>query len=794
MAQFLRDPQVLQADIIAIQEPWRNPFQDTSHHPANQTHQLLYPTANDIGTDRARVCLYISRRIDPRTWKHTVHSRDCQEIEIQHKRGRLRIINIYNPGPWDRTATSDTIDLLDRIVDRQSQEYIILGDFNLHHPAWCDPDARDTLGTRGHIDTDTESIRTDIQPHVGPPPEPGLEELDRYDPELELTPEERRTRGPNRRVRQDPSADKLLELTDSRLLDLWLEPGTITRESKDHRTTIDLVWGSQSLTDRFIACEVAPKIHADSDHLPIRTLIDIDTPEAEVPRRRNWKAMDAAKLRDFVAININPASWTYLDGEPRPEWIDEAADYLIETVQRAIQESTPWARPCARSNPNFTDDCRTMVKLTRLLRRVWVVARTEEAWADYCRTRNRKGKVINKALKRGYRRWIRDTVDQGPRGLWRVAKWARNRGQPGNASVIPTLNGPNGPADSMEAKTEVFRKTFFPAPPPADLTDINPARYPEPIDFPSITEAEVSKAVRRAPPDKAPGPDAIPNKVWHTLIAVPAVLKVVTLLFNACVRTGHNPHHFQSSTTVVLRKPGPRDYRIPKSYRPVALLNTLGKVLESVIATRISWALEEYQILPKTHLGGRKGISTDHAIQLILDRVLSAWGHGLKVSMLLLDVSGAFDNVSHARLINNIYISKLGRFEPWIQSFLTGRSTRLSFTGYVSNIIDTATGIPQGSPLSPILYLLYNTPLIQALAVHRPEGGQAEAFGWIDDACVIAVSQSYADNVATLQKALTKADHWAATHASRFAPDKFELIHFTNPREPDPEQEIAAGA
>ena len=138
-------------------------------------------------------------------------------------------------------------------------------------------------------------------------------------------------------------------------------------------------------------------------------------------------------------------------------------------------------------------------------------------------------------------------------------------------------------------------------------------------------------------------------------------------------------------------------------------------------------------------------------------------------------------------------MSRLGQFAGWIRLFLTGRTTRLFFTGFISDLIDTATGIPQGLSLLPILYLIYNTPLIRAPAVRKPGGGETEAFGWVDDAAAIAVSQSYADNTAVLQEALTKTDRWAATHASKFAPDKFELIHFTNPRDPDPMQEVSLG-
>jgi hypothetical protein len=60
--------------------------------------------------------------------------------------------------------------------------------------------------------------------------------------------------------------------------------------------------------------------------------------------------------------------------------------------------------------------------------------------------------------------------------------------------------------------------------------------------------------------------------------------------------------------------------------------------------------------------------------------------------------------------------------------------------------------------------------------------GETEAFGWVDDVCIVAISNSYEENVWLIEKALGRADQWARRHAARFAPDKFELIHFTNPK------------
>lgn len=201
-----------------------------------------------------------------------------------------------------------------------------------------------------------------------------------------------------------------------------------------------------------------------------------------------------------------------------------------------------------------------------------------------------------------------------------------------------------------------------PEPPPADLSDIDTAEYPEPIWFPQIQPHEIETTVRATPPDKAPGEDGIPNSLWHKIIDLPEVQEFICELFNACVRKGHNPQHFQRSITVVLRKGGEaRDYHKPKSYRPVTLLNTLGKFLEAIIAKRVSYAVEEHGLLPKTHLGGRKGISRDHAIQLLLDRIRRCWGKGTAVvSMILLDATGAYDNVAHRRILHNLRKRRLG--------------------------------------------------------------------------------------------------------------------------------------
>jgi hypothetical protein len=172
--------------------------------------------------------------------------------------------------------------------------------------------------------------------------------------------------------------------------------------------------------------------------------------------------------------------------------------------------------------------------------------------------------------------------------------------------------------------------------------------------------------------------------------------------------------------------------------------------------------------------GGRKLASTDHA-HLLLQRIHEAWADGKVASLLLLDVSGAFDNVSRQRLLHNLKKRRVNQaLVRWIDSFLRDRSSILKLQEYTAPSAPIQTGIPQGSPLSPILYLFYNADLIET---RKREN--TEAVGYIDDASILAVGPTTQHNCKTLKAIHQKAEQWALQHGSQFAPAKYELVHFT---------------
>lgn len=165
-----------------------------------------------------------------------------------------------------------------------------------------------------------------------------------------------------------------------------------------------------------------------------------------------------------------------------------------------------------------------------------------------------------------------------------------------------------------------------------------------------------------------------------------------------------------------MRKPGKENYTTMKVYHPIALLNTLGKTLESVMAQRFSYLVKTHKLLPDEQMGARKLCGTETALELLTEQVHTIWGCGRDkvASILSLDVAGAFSNVSHPRLLHNLRKRQIPTdIIAWVESFLSQRTTTMVINRRHTGACTVRTGIPQRSPLSSILFLFYNVNLIE---------------------------------------------------------------------------------
>lgn len=431
---------------------------------------------------------------------------------------------------------------------------------------------------------------------------------------------------------------------------------------------------------------------------------------------------------------------------------------------------------CNRSREGWNEECTAILQETKRLKRRYDLYRNEETWEAYRLARNQKSRTIKRTLCRMHRERV-EKAAESPKSLWKVAKWARTRHNQLSA-ITPTLVDPStGDAvDDSEGKARILRESFFPAPPEADLEDIARATYTDQINLPPITVQEVQNAIQGTSANKVPGPDGIPNLVLQA--AMLTISPHLTRIFNQSIQLGYCPDHFRDSNTIALRKPGKDDYTTPKAYRPLALLNTIGKIMDAIIAKLLSYLIEKHQLLPGTHMRGRKLKSTEHALHTIIEKIYETWNEppGKVASLLLLDVSGAFDNVSHARLLHNLRKRRIDeKTVLWITSFLQARHTHVIVDGHKSQPYKTGTGIPQGSPLSLALYLFYNADLIDICN----QQNNTLATGYVDDVAILTWDTETKETCRRLEEAMELADQWASKHASVFDPKKFQVTHFT---------------
>ncbi len=160
-------------------------------------------------------------------------------------------------------------------------------------------------------------------------------------------------------------------------------------------------------------------------------------------------------------------------------------------------------------------------------------------------------------------------------------------------------------------------------------------------------------------------------------------------------------------------------YMLVKLHRPILLLNSLEKTLESILAKIINAIAEIYHFLLKTHFKKRRNTSIEHAIHYLVEKTYAEWEKGKKVSALMLDVTGAFDNVSDSRPIHNLRKRRLDpQMIAWIASFVRDQTTIVKTNKCSTNLVHISTGIPKA--FLPHSSYILSTMQIYSKYAHHP--------------------------------------------------------------------------
>jgi hypothetical protein len=271
-----------------------------------------------------------------------------------------------------------------------------------------------------------------------------------------------------------------------------------------------------------------------------------------------------------------------------------------------------------------------------------------------------------------------------------------------------------------------------------------------------LTEEEVSKELSKINTTKAPGPDGISTRV---LKECRDELKTpITRLYNSSLKTGKLPNDWKKANVVPIYKKGNK--LEVSNYRPVSLLPIISKILERCVLNRIIELIRPK--ISRMQYGFMKGKSTVTQIITVLANIHNIFDNREKTDVIYFDLAKAFDSVPHTLLIHKLQSFGIhGRLLNWIRDYLTDRMQRVTCDGYNSSWLPVSSGVPQGSILGPILFIIYINDLPDILA---PETLCAI---FADDTKIYRQVQNE-DDIVALQTDIDKVAEWGNTWGLNF--------------------------
>ena len=448
-----------------------------------------------------------------------------------------------------------------------------------------------------------------------------------------------------------------------------------------------------------------------SDHRPIIFTYQGRMPKVNNTPKYRWKLSKADWESYAKEIDKNlPRCY-------RRKNINKLEKRIRKTILKAANKYVG-KKKCSPSNKTWmTEPIKEAIHERNQLRNRMPESRAE--WIEACR---RTATLVKEEKEKQWKEYVEEVdKDTDGRKIWRTIRAMDGRMPPQRKNEVLEVDGVGYVED--EDKAEQFAKTYKQfSRLPKRKTDRERKRSiikrmraklaaPGPLEESEqdLTMAEMNRAIFGAGTNKASGDDDIPYEFIKNL--GPHAKEMLLHLYQRCWEGEGIPSRWRHAVIKTLLKDG-KDPKLTTSYRPISLTSCLGKILERIIAERLMYVLEERNLLNPNQAGFRQGrCTTDQVLKLVqdaTDNIHAPKNEGHRTTVCFFDYAKAYDKVWRDGLISKMLSLNIPpRFIRFTRHFLSGRNTWVEVNNKNSKKFVLKEGLPQGSCISPLLFLIF---------------------------------------------------------------------------------------